>query len=79
LICLEDGHLNVLPFESLRDPATGRSRTRKVDIRSEHYNVARQYMIRLERRDLADPVLRAKLARAANMPAEDFDKAFFPV
>ena len=79
LVCLENGHLNVLSFEDLRDPSTGRSRSRKVDICSDHYNVARQYMIRLERQDLAVPAVRDKLAQAANMSGEEFDRAFAPV
>ena len=53
-ICVEGGHLNVLPFNDLRDPTTGRIRIRTVDVRSEHYHVARKYMIRLEQSDLDD-------------------------
>ena len=79
MVCLENGHLNVLSFEDLRDPSTGRSRSRKVDICSDHYNVARQYMIRLERQDLAVPAVRDKLAQAANMSGEEFDRAFAPL
>lgn len=76
LVCLEDGFLRILPFDSLRDPETGRTRVRLVDIRSEHYKVAREYMIRLERDDLDDPDMKAKMAEAAKMPVEDFDQAF---
>jgi 6-phosphofructokinase 1 len=72
LICLQDGHLRVVPFDELRDPATGRTRVRSVDCDSEHYAVARQYMIRLERRDLEDPEMLAKLAAAAKMSPEEF-------
>tara|TARA_B100000315_G_scaffold231527_1_gene242904 strand:- start:3110 stop:4396 length:1287 start_codon:yes stop_codon:yes gene_type:complete len=79
LICLQDGHLRVVAFQDLRDPDTGRTRVRKVDINSEHYAVARQYMIRLERRDLEDPQMRARLAEAANLSTEDFGKTFGPV
>ena len=76
LVYLEDGHLNALPFEDLRDTATGRSRSRQVDIHSEHYNVARQYMIRLERTDLESPEVMEKLALEANMSATEFQQAF---
>ena len=79
LVCLEGGHLHALPFEDLRDPATGRTRVRLVDLRSEHYKVARDYMIRLERRDLEDPDMRLKMAEAAKVPPEHLDHAFAAV
>ena len=78
LVCRQDGHRSALPFEELWDPATGRTRIRRVDCSSEHYVVARKYMIRLERRDLADPGMRSKLAAAANMSPEDFEREFAP-
>ena len=75
-LCLEGGHLNVLPLDELRDPATGRIRVRVVDVRSEHYHVARKYMIRLEQSDLDDVEMCAKLAAAAHMTPEQFVGAF---
>jgi ATP-dependent phosphofructokinase / diphosphate-dependent phosphofructokinase len=75
-LCLEGGHLNVLPLDDLRDPATGRIRIRVVDVRSEHYHVARKYMIRLEQSDLDDDEMRGKLAAAAHMTPEEFVGAF---
>ena len=78
LVCLADGHLQALPFEELQDPATGRTRIRMVDVRSEHYIAARKYMIRLERRDLEEPERRSQLAQAAAMTPEQFDQAFAP-
>ncbi len=76
LVCLEEGRLQALPFEDLRDPATGRTRVRLVDIESEYYRVARDYMQRLERRDLEDPEMRAKLAAAAKVRPEDLESTF---
>jgi 6-phosphofructokinase len=75
-VCLEGGRLNVLPFDELRDPTTGRIRIRVVDVRSEHYHVARKYMIRLEQSDLDDAEMRAKLAAAAHMAPDAFVRAF---
>ena len=65
-----------LPFEELRDPATGRTRVRLVDVQSEHYKVARDYMIRLGPHDLEDPEMRAKLAETARMTPKAFKKKF---
>lgn len=76
LICLQDGQRGVMGFKELRDPATGRTRVRRVDCSSEHYAVARQYMIRLEQRDLANPEMRIKLADAAGMSSEEFRRDF---
>jgi ATP-dependent phosphofructokinase / diphosphate-dependent phosphofructokinase len=77
-ICVEGGHLKVLPFNDLRDPTTGRIRIRTVDVRSEHYHVARKYMIRLEQSDLDDTQMCAKLAAAARMTPEMFLSAYGP-
>jgi 6-phosphofructokinase 1 len=75
-ICLEGGRLKVLPFDELRDPETGRIRIRTVDVRSEHYHVARKYMIRLEQTDLDDAQMRGKLAATARMAPEEFVTVF---
>lgn len=76
LVCLEGGHLRILPFEDVHDPTTGRMRIRLVDIRSEHYRVARDYMIRLERDDLEDPAKCRQLAGAAGLTPDEFVRAF---
>jgi 6-phosphofructokinase 1 len=76
LVCLDSGRLHVLPFDEIRDPATGRTRTRLVDIDSEYYEVAREYMIRLEPSDLEDPETVGRLAAAAHITSEEFETAF---
>ena len=76
LICLVDGRIKAVPFDQLRDPATGRTRVRRVDIDGHGYRVARKYMIRLEKRDLADPEMCRKLAAEAGMTPEDFARRF---
>jgi 6-phosphofructokinase 1 len=75
-ICLEDGRLNVVPFDELMDPETGRTRVRLVDTEAEHYRVARDYMIRLEPKDLDDPELVRRLAGAAHLTPEEFVREF---
>ena len=49
-----------------------------MDVRSEHYHVARKYMIRLEQSDLDDTDMCAKLAAAAHMTPEMFLSAYGP-
>jgi 6-phosphofructokinase 1 len=76
MVYLERGHLNAMPFDELRDSATGRTRVRLVDVESQHYEVARKYMIRLERRDLEDPEMLSKLAQAADTTSEEMGARF---
>jgi 6-phosphofructokinase 1 len=78
MVCLDHGHRQVLPFSDLRDAETGRTRIRTVDIDSEHYVSARQYMIRLEPRDLVNPDTLAELAKTAGMSPEEFGRDFSP-
>jgi 6-phosphofructokinase 1 len=76
LVCVQGGRISVLPFDELRDPSSGRVRVRMVDVRGEHYHVARKYMIRLEVHDLQDPDMQAKLAAASHMTAGEFGTTF---
>ena len=75
-VCLDDGRLNVVPFDELMDPETGRTRVRLVDTEAEHYRVARDDMIRLEPENLADPEYLRRLAGAAHMSQDDFVHEF---
>jgi 6-phosphofructokinase 1 len=79
VVCIDNGRLRVLPFEQLQETDTGRISTRMVDTNSEHYIVAREYMIRLGRRDLEDQESARKLAKAAGMDVEEFVRRFAPV
>ena len=79
LVCLDHGRLRALPFPDLRDPETGLTRVRTVDLKSEHYAAARKYMIRLESRDLTNPGQLTRLAAAANITPEDFQMTYGPV
>jgi 6-phosphofructokinase len=72
MITVQQEQLVPLPFGSFADPDTGRPRVREVDIDSSMYEVATQYMIRLEREDLDDPEKLAAIAAAAGMDADAF-------
>lgn len=78
-LTLDDGKLQVLPFDDLRDPRTGRIRIRVVDMNAEHYKVAREYMVRLEPSDFDEPERLERLAAAAGMTVEEFRGQFAPV
>jgi 6-phosphofructokinase 1 len=51
-------------------------RPRLVDIEGENYEVARRYMIRLERGDFEDPARLEKLASVVKMTPEQFTQRF---
>jgi 6-phosphofructokinase 1 len=77
LVSLVDGNIEHLDFAGLLDPKTGKSRIRGVDITTPSYQVAREYMIRLEKEDLEDERKLRLLAAATNNCAPDaFKKRF---
>ena len=77
LICLVDGQRRVLAFDDLRDPETGRIRVRTVDVESEYYAVAQEYMIRLNAEDWNDGQFILQIAQAAKLSPGDFHQEFF--
>jgi len=76
LISIVEGKLNPIPFEQIRDPQTGRTRVRTVDISSYSYRVARSFMIRLEKEDLENPDTLSKLASLSGLNKDAFKKKF---
>ena len=74
IVCYE-GNIKPVPFVEMIDYATGKIKTRRVNIDTENYEVARKYMIRLEQEDFSGEQLE-KLARTANMQPEDFKLRF---
>ncbi len=79
LVALSGGRVVPVALDDLLDPATGRIRTRVVDVSTEGYRVAREYMTRLEPRDLEEPRLGELSALTALTPAafrETFGRLF---
>ena len=68
LVCLVNGRLDYLDFANLRDPKTGKTRIRSVDVNTPSYRIAREYMIRLEKEDFRDDEKLRQLAQAASSP-----------
>jgi 6-phosphofructokinase 1 len=75
LIALSGGHVVPVTLEELTDPETKRIRIRLVDTATESYEVARQYMIRLEPEDLREPVL-SRLSLKTNLTPDAFLQRF---
>jgi 6-phosphofructokinase 1 len=76
MVSVQNGHLVPLLFADIRDPHTGKTRVRNVDVSSESFRVAREYMLRLERADLEKPGLVEKLAQAGNLSVEELKKRY---
>jgi ATP-dependent phosphofructokinase / diphosphate-dependent phosphofructokinase len=76
LITIQGGEFQAVPFDEVIDPTTGRGRLRSVDIETESYQVARDYMVRIGKKDFADADWLAKLADASNASVEEFTAHF---
>jgi len=79
LIALSGGRVAPILLEDLLDPATGRIRTRQVDLTTEAYRVARDYMVRLEPLDFTDAEKLAALAAQTKLGPEEFGAQFADV
>ena len=75
VVTMQNGEFTPVPFATMLD-AEGRGRLRAVDVTSENYQVARDYMVRLNARDFSDEVWVEKLAKAAGMDAAAFKTQF---
>ncbi|MFH1845168.1 MAG: diphosphate--fructose-6-phosphate 1-phosphotransferase [bacterium] len=76
LVCLKKGVIGPLHLEELIDPETRHARVRLVDVKSESFRIARDYMIRLNPADLKDAAQVEKLARAGKMSPAEFRQKF---
>jgi len=76
IVSIVRGKVIPLAFEELADPTTGRLRIRQVDIDSDSYKVARQYMVRLEAEDFAEVKTTARLALLGKLSKDEFEHRF---
>jgi len=76
MVTLQNGHFTPIPFSRMLDPQTGRTRVRLVDVDSEHYKIARRYMVRLRRDDFEDPNVLAQLSSVVCLGPEEFRERF---
>jgi 6-phosphofructokinase 1 len=76
MVSVQNGQLVPLLFDEIRDPNTGKTRVRNVDVTSESYRVARSYMLRLDYSDLENADRVEKLARAGNLTVEELRRRF---
>lgn len=76
LAAMVRGRFAPIPFDQILDACTGRTRVRPVDVHSPGYEIARQYMIRLDPEDFERPESLARIAASAHMTPEAFRSRF---
>lgn len=76
MVSIQNGQFIPIPFKQMVDHATGRTKVRMVEIESQSYHIARQYMIRLNEDDLRSQDAAGRYAMVANLPIEAFRDRF---
>lgn len=76
MVSLSAGKIEPIYFKDMIDPETGKTRIRLVDINTESYEVAKEYMIRLRKKDFENQATVASIAKVANMSVDDFVKRY---
>ena len=76
MITIQENQAVPIPYDELMDPKTGRTEIRLVKTDSFTYQSARRFMVRLDKQDLEDPAVVAKMAACTNLSAEAFVARF---
>jgi 6-phosphofructokinase 1 len=76
MVSIQDGRFAPIPFKQMVDPATGRAKVRMVDVSSQSYQIARQYMIRLTEDDFNDQAALGRCAALVGLSPEAFRDRF---
>ncbi|WP_110955667.1 diphosphate--fructose-6-phosphate 1-phosphotransferase [Anaerosinus massiliensis] len=72
MISIQNNETVPLYFKDLRDPETGKTLVRRVNVNAMNYKIAKEFMIRLVEEDLQD----ASLANAFKMTIEEFKSKY---
>ncbi len=76
MVSIQDGAFVPIPFYAIMDPGTGRTKVRMVDVNSEAYEMALEYMIRLKKTDFMDDEYIKLLASQTNLTPDKFRERF---
>jgi ATP-dependent phosphofructokinase / diphosphate-dependent phosphofructokinase len=79
MISIQNGRFTPIPFKQLVDASTGRTKVRMVDIESQSYQIARQYMIRLTEADMKNRDSLGRYAALTGLSPEAFRERFSTV
>ncbi len=76
MITIQGDRIVPMTFQELQDPESGKTRVRHVDTNCLSFQIAKEYMIRLDKADLEDKEFLMKLAAAAHCSPKEFRKHF---
>ncbi len=76
MICMVNGVMMPMPFDYMINPKTKKTEVRYVDVESEKYKIARNYMVRLEKRDFMDEDFLSKMVEGSKLSKEKFLEKF---
>lgn len=76
MISIQNGIAVPIPFTKALDPQTGKTKIRLVDITTQSYEVALEYMIRLKKEDFTDEEQLKKLGKVSKRSPDEFKKRF---
>ena len=79
MVSIQNGRFTPIPFKQLMDSSTGRAKVRMVDMDSQSYQIARQYMIRLTEDDLKNQDALGRYAALTGLSPEAFRERFITV
>ena len=79
MVSIQNGRFTPIPFKQMVDASTGRTKVRMVDIDSQSYQIARQYMIRLTEADMNNRDMLGRCAALAGLSPEAFRERFSTV
>jgi ATP-dependent phosphofructokinase / diphosphate-dependent phosphofructokinase len=79
MVSIQNGRFTPIPFKQMVDSSTGRTKVRMVDIESQSYQIARQYMIRLTEADVNNQDALGRYAAMAGLSPEAFRERFSTV
>jgi 6-phosphofructokinase 1 len=79
LITRQAGAIVPVPFAEIVDPATGKARVRQVDTATDSYRNAQALQERITAADLEDPEMLGRIAKAANLSAEEAKQRYRPL
>jgi 6-phosphofructokinase 1 len=79
MVSIQNGRFTPIAFKHMVDSSTGRTKVRMVDIESQSYQIARQYMIRLTEADMSDRDMLSRCAALVGLSPEAFRERFSTV
>lgn len=76
LISIQGDNIVPIPFDQILDKETGKTKVRLVDTNSLSFTIAKEYMIRLTKKDFEDEDTLKELAKTANLTTKEFKEHF---